>query len=80
MELFVTEIGNSWKLFLTVVTQILDPSLKCIDKFTILAKIFQTDSFLCEIAHYGKSPISIFQKNFAGIDILILGARQSTTL
>ena len=43
MELFVTKIGNSWKLFLTVVTQLLDPSLKCIDKFTILAKIFQTD-------------------------------------
>ena len=36
--------------------------------------------FLCEIAPYGKSSVSIFQEIFAGIDdkILISGVRLST--
>ena len=37
--------------------------------------------FFCEIAPYGKSPISVFQEFFASIDkILILGAGLSTRL
>ena len=45
-------------------------------------KIFETNSsFLCEIGHYGKSSISVFQKTFAGIEkIFILGGRLGTKL
>ena len=43
MEFFVTKNGNSWELFLTgvtesfvlIVTELLDPTLKSIDKFRL---------------------------------------------
>ena len=37
--------------------------------------------FACEIAHYGKSSISIFKESFVSIDkILFLGGRLGTRL
>ena len=33
-------------------------------KFTIIYKIFETNKFSCEIAHYGKSSISVLQEIF----------------
>ena len=47
---------------------------------TMIHKIFETNSnFSCEIAHYGKSSISVFQEIFAKTEKkLILGGGLST--
>ena len=48
---------------------------------TIIHKIFETNSFSCEIAPYGKSSISIFQKFLATIEkIFTLQGRLGTRL
>ena len=52
--------------------------LKYIQSFT---KYFRLILVLCEIAHYGKSLISVFQRFFATINkIFILAGRLSTRL
>ena len=47
----------------------------------IIHKIFETNSFSCKTAHYGKSLISVFQKFFASVNkIFLLAGRLSTRL
>ena len=47
---------------------------------TVMDKIFETN-LSCEIVHYGKSSISIFQEFLASINkIFFLGERPSTRL
>ena len=48
----------------------------------IMDKIFETkSSFLCEMLHYGKNSIAIFQEFFASIEKkFILGGRLTTRL